>query len=83
MPALAIARAANEIAADAEHLRQSHERRLRRHASMEQRGELSATQAKTVLSSSSPAGETRTSIATAKGFEQLSSDSLGDDRGER
>jgi aspartyl-tRNA(Asn)/glutamyl-tRNA(Gln) amidotransferase subunit B len=45
---------------------------------MEQRGELSATQAKTVLGELLSAGGDPTAIAAAKGFEQLSEDTLGE-----
>ncbi len=44
---------------------------------MEQRGELSATQAKVVLGELLAHGGDPSSIAAAKGYEQLSSDSLG------
>jgi aspartyl-tRNA(Asn)/glutamyl-tRNA(Gln) amidotransferase subunit B len=44
---------------------------------MEQRGELSATQAKTVLGALLADGGEPREIAAAKGFEQLSADSLG------
>jgi Asp-tRNA(Asn)/Glu-tRNA(Gln) amidotransferase B subunit len=44
---------------------------------MEQSGELSSTQAKTVLGELLASGGDPKAIATAKGYEQLSSDSLG------
>jgi Asp-tRNA(Asn)/Glu-tRNA(Gln) amidotransferase B subunit len=44
---------------------------------MEQRGELSATQAKTVLLEVLEHGDSPRAVAATKGFEQLSSDSLG------
>ncbi len=75
--ALAIARAANEIAADVEHqanlARDAFVETLR----MESSGSLSATQAKTVLGELLASGGDPASIAKAMGFEQLSSDSLG------
>ena len=74
---LALARAANEIAADVEHVAQLSTEAFTVTVTMEQRGELSATQAKTVLATLlSEGGDPRT-IATALGFEQLSADSLG------
>ncbi len=45
---------------------------------MEQSGELSATQAKTVLAELMASGGDPHAIASQKGFEQLSADSLGD-----
>jgi aspartyl-tRNA(Asn)/glutamyl-tRNA(Gln) amidotransferase subunit B len=49
---------------------------------MEQSGQLSATQAKTVLSELLEHGGDPVSIAKAKGFEQLSTDSLSATVGE-
>jgi aspartyl-tRNA(Asn)/glutamyl-tRNA(Gln) amidotransferase subunit B len=45
---------------------------------MEQSGELSATQAKTVLGEILATGESPTSIAREKGFERLDSGALGE-----
>jgi aspartyl-tRNA(Asn)/glutamyl-tRNA(Gln) amidotransferase subunit B len=75
--ALAIARAANELAADIEHLGNLTDGAFVETLSLESSGALSATQAKTVLSELLASGGDPSSIAKAKGFEQLSSDSLG------
>jgi aspartyl-tRNA(Asn)/glutamyl-tRNA(Gln) amidotransferase subunit B len=73
---IALARASNEVAA-------SHDRREHLTTSafaetvlMEQRGELSATQAKKVLGELLTNGGDPAAIARTKGFEQLSDDSL-------
>ncbi len=74
---LALARAANEIAADIEHVAKLTAAAFTETVAMEQRGELSATQAKTVLARLLVAGGDPRSIAQELGFEQLSADSLG------
>ncbi len=75
---LAFARAANELAADAENISNLTSDAFTATLLMEQSGELSATQAKTVLLELLAHGGDPGAIATAKGFEQLSADSLGD-----
>ncbi|HTB08504.1 MAG TPA: Asp-tRNA(Asn)/Glu-tRNA(Gln) amidotransferase subunit GatB, partial [Acidimicrobiales bacterium] len=75
---LALARAANELAADAEHIENLTKEAFVATLSMEQSGELSATQAKTVLAELMASGGDPHAIASQKGFEQLSADSLGD-----
>jgi aspartyl-tRNA(Asn)/glutamyl-tRNA(Gln) amidotransferase subunit B len=75
--ALAIARAANELAGDIEHLSNLTSEAFVTTLSLESSGALSATQAKTVLTELLANGGDPASIARAKGFEQLSSDSLG------
>jgi aspartyl-tRNA(Asn)/glutamyl-tRNA(Gln) amidotransferase subunit B len=75
--ALAIARAANEIAGDVEHRDALTHDAFVTTLRMESSGSLSATQAKTVLGELLAHGGDPASIAEAKGFEQLSSDSLG------
>jgi aspartyl-tRNA(Asn)/glutamyl-tRNA(Gln) amidotransferase subunit B len=76
-PALALARAANELVAGLDGItRLSHEA-FSVTLSMEQGGELSATQAKTVLGELLARGGDPRAVAAAKGFEQLSSDTLG------
>ena len=77
-PALALARAANELAADAENIENLTAEAFIATLLMEQDGELSATQAKTVLLELLAHGGEPRAIASAKGFEQLSADSLGD-----
>jgi aspartyl-tRNA(Asn)/glutamyl-tRNA(Gln) amidotransferase subunit B len=74
---LAIARAANEIAGDVEHRDNLTSDAFVATLRMESSGSLSATQAKTVLGELLANGGDPASIATSKGFEQLSSDSLG------
>jgi aspartyl-tRNA(Asn)/glutamyl-tRNA(Gln) amidotransferase subunit B len=74
---LAIARAANEIAADVEHRGNLSSDAFVATLRMESSGSLSATQAKTVLGELLANGGDPASIAKAKGYEQLSSDSLG------
>jgi aspartyl-tRNA(Asn)/glutamyl-tRNA(Gln) amidotransferase subunit B len=73
---LAISRAANEVAADIEHVTNLTPESFTDTLLMEERGELSATQAKTVLSELLADGGDPRAIAAAKRFEQLSSDSL-------
>jgi aspartyl-tRNA(Asn)/glutamyl-tRNA(Gln) amidotransferase subunit B len=75
---LALARAANELAADAENIHKLTAEAFIVTLLMEQNGELSATQAKTVLLELLAHGGDPRTIANAKGFEQLSADSLGD-----
>jgi aspartyl-tRNA(Asn)/glutamyl-tRNA(Gln) amidotransferase subunit B len=76
-PALALSRAANELAAGIEGIGNLTTSSFAATVLMEQRGELSATQAKTVLGQLLASGGDPVAIAAAKGFEQLSSDSLG------
>jgi aspartyl-tRNA(Asn)/glutamyl-tRNA(Gln) amidotransferase subunit B len=75
---LAFARAANEIASDLVHVDnlsvESYVATLR----MEQSGDLSATQAKTVLVEILANGGEPVSIAQSKGFERLASGALGE-----
>jgi aspartyl-tRNA(Asn)/glutamyl-tRNA(Gln) amidotransferase subunit B len=73
---LALARAANELASDIEDLDHLSAEAYVTTLTMEQSGELSATQAKTVLLELLAHGGDPRSVAQAKGFEQLSSDSL-------
>ncbi len=74
---LALARCSNELAADIGGLANLTTDAFSATLLMEQRGELSATQAKTVLAELLARGGEPASIAGALGFEQLSSDSLG------
>jgi aspartyl-tRNA(Asn)/glutamyl-tRNA(Gln) amidotransferase subunit B len=73
---LALARAANELASDVEHLDNLSTEAYVGTLKMEQAGELSATQAKTVLLDVLAHGGDPREVAQSKGFEQLSSDSL-------
>jgi aspartyl-tRNA(Asn)/glutamyl-tRNA(Gln) amidotransferase subunit B len=73
---LALARAANELAAGIEHIEHLTTESYVATLLMEQRGELSATQAKSVLQELLAAGGDPRDVAAQKGFEQLSSDSL-------
>ena len=75
--ALAVARAANELAADVDHVDNLSVDAFVATVTMEQRGELSATQAKTVLGELLSYGGDPRAIAADKGYEQLSADSLG------
>ncbi len=75
---LALARAANELAADLDHVENLTTDAFVATLSMEQRGELSATQAKQVLADVLATGENPRAAASARGFEQLSADSLGE-----
>jgi aspartyl-tRNA(Asn)/glutamyl-tRNA(Gln) amidotransferase subunit B len=75
--ALAVARVANELAADLEHVANLSIDAFVSTVLMEQRGEFSATQAKTVLGELLTHGGDPRAIAAAKGFEQLSADTLG------
>jgi aspartyl-tRNA(Asn)/glutamyl-tRNA(Gln) amidotransferase subunit B len=74
---LALARAANELAAGIEHIPTLSPDAFAATLLMEQRDELSATQAKVVLGELLAHGGEPAAIAAAKGYEQLSSDSLG------
>jgi len=76
-PALAIARAANELAGGLDDIAKLTSAAFTTTVLLEQAGELSSTQAKTVLSELLANGGDPKAIAAAKGFEQLSSDSLG------
>jgi aspartyl-tRNA(Asn)/glutamyl-tRNA(Gln) amidotransferase subunit B len=76
-PGTVIARAANELAAGLEQLANLSEAAFIETLQMEQSGALSATQSKTVLAELLEHGGDPAAIAKAKGFEQLSSDSLG------
>jgi len=76
-PTLALARAANELAAGVEHIANLTTDAFSATLAMEQSGELSATQAKVVLLELLARGGDPRAIATERGFEQLSSDSLG------
>jgi aspartyl-tRNA(Asn)/glutamyl-tRNA(Gln) amidotransferase subunit B len=75
---LALARAANELAANAESVANLSRDAFVSALQMEQAGEISPTQAKQVLSELLAHGGDPREIAAAHGFEQLSSDSLGD-----
>ena len=75
--ALSLSRVANELAADVDHVANLTLEAFVTTVAMEQHGELSATQAKTVLSELLSVGGDPRAIAAAKGFEQLSADSLG------
>ena len=75
--ALALSRAANELAGDLDHLENLSVEAFVATTAMEQRGELSATQAKTVLGEMLAHGGDPAEIAAAKGFEQLAEDTLG------
>ncbi len=74
---LAVARTANELAADLDNVANLTTEAFVTTVLMEQRGELSATQAKTVLAEVLISGADPRDVAAAKGFEQLSADSLG------
>jgi aspartyl-tRNA(Asn)/glutamyl-tRNA(Gln) amidotransferase subunit B len=74
---LALARVANELAADVENVANLTTESFVTTVVMEQRGELSATQAKTVLGELLVRGGDPRALAKAKGFEQLSADTLG------
>ena len=75
---LAISRAANELAAGIENVRNLSKNSFTETVLMEQHGELSATQAKSVLGELLAHGGSPQSVASAMGFEQLSSGSLGE-----
>jgi len=74
--AIALARAANEVAGNLESRGNLTTDAFSTTVLMEQRGELSATQAKTVLGDLLVSGGDPVAVAAARGFEQLSSDSL-------
>jgi aspartyl-tRNA(Asn)/glutamyl-tRNA(Gln) amidotransferase subunit B len=73
---LALARAANELASDVEHLSNLTTAAYVTTLLMEQRGELSATQAKSVLLELLASGGEPEVVVAAKGFAKLSSDTL-------
>jgi aspartyl-tRNA(Asn)/glutamyl-tRNA(Gln) amidotransferase subunit B len=75
---LAISRAANELAAGIDDVENLSRESFIETVLMEQRGDLSATQAKTVLGEILVHGGSPRAIASAMGFEQLSSSSLGE-----
>ena len=75
-PALALARAANELAASSERVGALAPGSFVETLLMEQAGELSATQAKAVLLEVLERGESPRAVAAAKGYKQLSPDSL-------
>jgi aspartyl-tRNA(Asn)/glutamyl-tRNA(Gln) amidotransferase subunit B len=75
---LAISRAANELAASTEEAKTFSSESFTMTLLMEQRGELSATQAKKVLAELLSHGGDPSSVAREMGFEQLSSSSLGE-----
>jgi aspartyl-tRNA(Asn)/glutamyl-tRNA(Gln) amidotransferase subunit B len=77
-PELAIARAANELAAGIDTLGNLTLASFVATLSMEQTGDLSATQAKTVLLELLANGGDPTAIAASKGFERLASGAVGD-----
>ena len=74
--ALALARTANEAATDARAARRLDPDAFVALLTMEQEGELSATQAKAVLADMLEAGGRPGGIAAARGFEAMSEDSL-------
>ena len=74
---LAISRAANELAANMDAVKNFSSESFTATLLMEQRGELSATQAKTVLAELLQRGGDPRDVARELGFEQLSSSSLG------
>jgi len=74
--AIALARAANEVAGNLESRSNLTTDAFSATVLMEQRGELSATQAKTVLGDVLASGGDPAAAAAARGFEQMSSDSL-------
>jgi aspartyl-tRNA(Asn)/glutamyl-tRNA(Gln) amidotransferase subunit B len=76
-PELSVARAANELAANVAGLTNLTPAAFAATVLMEQRGELSATQAKTVLGELLEHGGNPAAIAATKGFEQLSSNEVG------
>jgi aspartyl-tRNA(Asn)/glutamyl-tRNA(Gln) amidotransferase subunit B len=75
---LAIARAANELAGDLDGLAKLSVESYVATLQMEQRGDLSATQAKAVLVEILAHGGEPASIAMSKGFERLASGALGE-----
>ena len=77
-PDLAFARAANEIAGDLDGLGNLTSERTWRRCAWNASGELSATQAKSVLAEILAHGGEPSSIARTKGFERLDSGALGE-----
>jgi aspartyl-tRNA(Asn)/glutamyl-tRNA(Gln) amidotransferase subunit B len=77
-PDLAIARAANELAAGIDTLNNLTLASFVTTLTMEQSGDLSATQAKTVLLEILANGGDPKEIAASKGFERLASGAVGD-----
>ena len=75
-PALALARTANEAAADAEAARGVDTRAYRSLLLMEQEGTITATQAKAVLAELLEQGGDPADIARRKGFEAMAADQL-------
>jgi aspartyl-tRNA(Asn)/glutamyl-tRNA(Gln) amidotransferase subunit B len=75
---LALARAANEIASDLEHVDNLSVESYVATLKMEKNGDLSATQAKSVLKEILANGGEPASIAKSQGFERLDSGALGD-----
>jgi aspartyl-tRNA(Asn)/glutamyl-tRNA(Gln) amidotransferase subunit B len=75
--AIAVSRAANELAAGIETLSNLTTQAFTQTVLMESKGELSATQSKVVLGELLAGGGDPKKIASEKGFEQMSSDSLG------
>jgi aspartyl-tRNA(Asn)/glutamyl-tRNA(Gln) amidotransferase subunit B len=76
-PSVALARAANELAAGIEYIDSFNGASFSATLLMEQNGVLSATQAKTVLAEVLAHGGDPAAVAASLGFKQLSSDSLG------
>jgi aspartyl-tRNA(Asn)/glutamyl-tRNA(Gln) amidotransferase subunit B len=74
---LAISRAANELAANIDEVKNFSSESFTATLLMEQQGELSATQAKTVLTELLTHGGDPHDVAKKMGFEQLSASSLG------
>ena len=75
-PNIALSRVANEIAASTTGHQNLSLEAFSRTVLMEQRGQLSSTQAKTVLGELLEHGGDPVAIAAAKGFEQMSADSV-------
>ena len=75
--AIAVSRAANELAAGIEMLSNLTTEAFTQTVLMESKGELSATQSKVVLGELLASGGDPKKIASEKGFEQMTSDSLG------
>ena len=75
--AIAVSRAANELAAGIETLSNLTTESFTQTVLMESKGELSATQSKVVLGELLASGGDPKKIASEKGFEQMTSDSLG------
>ncbi|MFI5035149.1 MAG: Asp-tRNA(Asn)/Glu-tRNA(Gln) amidotransferase subunit GatB [Acidimicrobiales bacterium] len=77
-PALALARAANEVVAGLAGRQRLSTDAFGEVLTMEQRGDLSATQAKTVLADLLASGGDPHAIAASRGFERLGDDALHD-----